>query len=289
MVQIDGLSRPELERLLEMGRMPVLAGLVQAGRLSLGDWQPLVPPCTPASQAGILHGRNDGIPGFRWFEKQEGRLFVANHAGDSAEIERRMSGGKGLLADGGVSIGNLLAGDATYSHLTMATIAAAVDPSDDGEVGSDGHDHGRPDHVSFTFRPRIWATIVIDAIRETLDEIRGARRQRRGNVRPRMRRGWRYAIERVLTNVPLRILTAELVRAEIRAPATTRSPITAAPAGPRRGEQPSGSTAASAASSGRWTGHPLRTASSSCRTTASRSARRIVSVSAGRSASRSAP
>jgi len=216
-VQIDGLSRPELDRLLDKGRLPVLAGLIEAGRLSLGDWQPLVPPCTPASQAGILHGRNDGIPGFRWFEKEERRLFVANHSGDSAEIERRMSGGKGLLADGGVSIGNLLAGDATYSHLTMATIAAVVDHSRDGEVGSDGHDHGDSDHVSFTFDPRVWATIVIDSIQETLDEIRGARRQRLGDVRPRMRRGWRYAIERVLTNVPLRILSAELVRAEIRA------------------------------------------------------------------------
>src|SRR4029077_5092845 len=100
------------------------------------------------SEAGIPHGRNEGIRGFRWFEKEERRLFVANHAGDSAEIERRMSGGKGLLADGGVRLGNLLAGGAPTSHLTMATIAAVVDPSRDGEVGRDGHGHGDSDHVS---------------------------------------------------------------------------------------------------------------------------------------------
>jgi type I phosphodiesterase/nucleotide pyrophosphatase len=215
-VQIDGLSRPELDRLLAMGRMPVVAGLIDAGRLSVGDWQPLLPPCTPASQAGILHGRNDEIPGFRWFEKESNRLFVANHVSDAAEIERRTSGGDGLLAEGGVSIGNLLAGDAAFSHLTMATIEGGIDPSRDGEVGRDGHDRGRRDSVRFTIDPRIWGAIFVDTFRELLAEIRGARRQRRDNVRPRMRRGWRYVLERVLTNVPLRILSAELVRAEIR-------------------------------------------------------------------------
>ena len=120
-VQMDGVSRDELERLLAAGRLPVLGRLVRDGRLEVGGWQPLLPPCTPASQAGILHGRNDGIPGFRWFEKDARRLMVADHPPDAAEIERRLSDGRGLLAEAGVSIGNLLAGD------------SAVQPSDDGD------------------------------------------------------------------------------------------------------------------------------------------------------------
>ena len=215
-VQVDGLSRPELDRLLDAGRMPVLAKLIRDGRLKVGDWEPLLPPCTPASQAGILHGRNDGIPGFRWFEKETRQLFVANHAKDAAEIERRMSDGHGLLAEGGVSVGNLLAGDAPYSHLTMATIESVAGRSRDGEVGPDGDDRGRTDRIGYPKSPRLWAEIVVDSFGELLDEIRGARRQRLEDVRPRMRRGWRYAMERVLANVPVRILSAEIVRAEIR-------------------------------------------------------------------------
>ena len=163
-----------------------------------------------------------GIPGFRWFEKDARRLMVANHPPDAAEIERRLSDGRGLLAEAGVSIGNLLAGDSAFSHLTMATIEAVVDDLRDGDDGDDGDDaaprkvHRHSEGVRFTIDPRMWAAIVVGAIREMVAEIRGSRRQRRDDVWPRMRRGWRYALERVLTNVPLRILSTELVRAEIR-------------------------------------------------------------------------
>jgi hypothetical protein len=219
-VQMDGVSRDELERLLAAGRLPVLGRLVRERRLEVGGWQPLLPPCTPASQAGILHGRNDGIPGFRWFEKDARRLMVANHPPDAAEIERRLSDGRGLLAEAGVSIGNLLAGDSAFSHLTMATIEAAVDGLRDGDDGEDGDDQRRPaerpEGAGFTIDPRTWGAIVVDTFRELIAEIRGARRQRKDHVRPRMRRGWRFVLERLLTNVPLRILSTELVRAEIR-------------------------------------------------------------------------
>src|SRR5690349_11945640 len=106
------MSRPALDEVLAAGRMPVLDGLLASDELRLDGWSPLLPSCTPASQAGILHGHNDGVCGFRWFEKSSGRLMVANHPKDAAEIERRLSTGDGLLARSGVSVGNLLAGDA---------------------------------------------------------------------------------------------------------------------------------------------------------------------------------
>lgn len=204
-VQIDGLSRPGLDDMLAAGRMPILGALISSGRLTLTRWVALLPPCTPASQAGILHGDNTGVPGFRWYEKSGNRLFVANHAADAAEIERRLSTGDGLLAGSGVSIGNLLAGDAAISHLTMATI------------GGDGPKRGPTDRGTFSRDPRSYIWIVVDMIHELLDEILQARRQRRQNVRPRMPRGVRYALERVLTNVPLRVLATWTVIHEIEA------------------------------------------------------------------------
>jgi len=123
-VQIDGLSLPVLNHLIRGGRVPVLSGLLRNDGATLHPWVALLPPTTPASQAGILHGRNDGIAGFRWYEKANARLLVANHPDDAAEIVRRVSDGAGLLAGDGASIGNLVTGDAARSYLTMATIAA---------------------------------------------------------------------------------------------------------------------------------------------------------------------
>jgi len=203
-VQIDGMSGSVLDDLLSSGHMPTLQGLVSSGRLTLDRWVPLLPPCTPASQAGILHGRNPGIPGFRWYEKETDRLFIANHAKDAAEIERRLSDGKGILSQTGVSVGNLLAGDAAFSHLTMATIEGR----DDGP--------GPDDHVPYPIDPIIYVRIVFGMIRELLDEIGQARRQRTDDVQPRMPRGWRYALERCVTNVPLRILSTAVVIHEMK-------------------------------------------------------------------------
>ncbi|HZC33159.1 MAG TPA: alkaline phosphatase family protein, partial [Candidatus Bathyarchaeia archaeon] len=203
-IQVDGMSRPVFDDARKGGAMPVVDRLVRSGALELDEWRPLLPPCTPASQAGILHGKNDDIPGFRWFEKESRRLLVANHAKDAAEIQRRLSDGRGLLADGGASIGNLLSGDAEFSHLTMATIEGGQERS------------SRPDSARYPLDPLSYLFILVESIGELVSEIRQARTQRRENVRPRMRRGWRYALERIVTNVPLRILSTKLVVREIR-------------------------------------------------------------------------
>ena len=66
-IQIDGLSYPVLVRELERGGMPTLARWLRSDGMVLDEWEPLLPTQTSASQAGILHGTNDGIPAFRWW------------------------------------------------------------------------------------------------------------------------------------------------------------------------------------------------------------------------------
>ena len=77
---------------------------------------------TSASQAGILHGNNDGIPAFRWYERDRQKLMVSSSPVDAAEIVRRVSNGEGLLSNNGASICNLVTGDATRAYLTTAAI-----------------------------------------------------------------------------------------------------------------------------------------------------------------------
>src|SRR5207253_1892482 len=72
-VQIDGLSEPVLRRRLEAGGAPTIGRWLRSGAMTLTAWEPLLPTQTSASQAGILHGNNDGIPGFRWWDKASRR------------------------------------------------------------------------------------------------------------------------------------------------------------------------------------------------------------------------
>src|ERR1700712_138684 len=51
------------------------------------------------------------------------------HPSDAAEIERRHSDGRGLLAGDGASRGNLFTGDAAHISLTMSSLAHVVPAS----------------------------------------------------------------------------------------------------------------------------------------------------------------
>ena len=203
-VQIDGLSLPVLQAEMRAGRMPFLASLFRDRILTLTPWHPLLPPVTPASQAGILHGNNDDIPGFRWYEKLTGRLLIANEPADAAEIVKRRSNGTGLLVDNGASIGNLVTGDAPRSYLTMATVGHSGGPPDDP----------RALHGLFVSQMN-YLRIAVLTVGEVLKELYQAERQSSLAIEPRMHRNLMYALERALTNVALRDLSTALVIEEM--------------------------------------------------------------------------
>lgn len=204
-VQIDGLGLAALRRAIDGSHAPFIGGLLSRGEVELDPWFALVPPTTPASQAGIMHGHNDEIPGFRWYEKKEGRLLVANHAGDAAEIARRQSDGQGLLAPDGASIGNLMTGDARRTYLTMATVAE--EPRAPGTIIR---------LRTFLLSPLNGLRIVAGMVGEFVAELYQGRRQVVRRVQPRMHRGFDSAIERAVLNGAVRILSTELVMAEMR-------------------------------------------------------------------------
>lgn len=204
-VQVDGLGLPALGKAIERGNAPFLGGLISRGDVVLQPWFALLPPTTPASQAGILHGHNDDIPGFRWYEKAIKRLLVANHAGDAAEIARRQSDGHGLLAPDGASVGNLMTGDARRTYLTMATVAE--EPRAPGTLIR---------LRTFLLSPINAVRILAGMVGEFAVELYQGRRQVLRRVWPRMHRGFDSASERAVLNGAVRILSTELVLAEMR-------------------------------------------------------------------------
>jgi len=208
-VQIDGLSLPILKHTIGAGRVPVLGRLVRDGDATLHPWTAMLPPTTPASQAGILHGRNDGIAGFRWYEKAGARLMVANHPEDAAEIVRRVSNGAGFLADDGASIGNLVTGDAPRSYLTMATITTGDSAEGDRRLRG------------FFVTTVNYIRLLVLMAGEIAKELYQAERQRGRSVEPRMHRDMHFAVERAATNIALRTVSTALVIEEMYGSAPT--------------------------------------------------------------------
>ena len=120
-LELDGLSRPALDRALARGDMPTLARWLARGTHRVVSWDCGVPSQTSSSQAGILWGVSDDIPAFRWYEKAQRQLIVSSRTGDAALIEARLGHGTPLLV-GGASHCNMFTGGAVRSVLTVSTV-----------------------------------------------------------------------------------------------------------------------------------------------------------------------
>ena len=203
-VQIDGLAHPILAGRIRAGSVNTMAGWVREGSHKLSRWEAILPSMTSASQAGILHGNNDGIPAFRWFERDRQHLMQSSNPADAAEIVRRISNGEGLLSNNGASICNLVTGDATRSYLTTAAIKDEAQGIGDSKA-----------FLSFFFSPSGYLRSFSLFVGELLKEQYQARRTRRSGVRPQMHRGLKYAAMRAASNVLLRDVNVSLVIEEM--------------------------------------------------------------------------
>ncbi len=187
-LEIDGLAHDVLRRAISNGNAPTLASWVRDGSFNLESWETDWSSQTGACQAGILHGNNDDMPAFRWWEKDLGKPMVTNHPRDAAEIERRHSDGKGLLANDGASRANILSGDAPHSMLTMSTVLK--------RRGKIGHDY-----AAYFARPYGVVKTALYTFIEIFRERHYARKQVRDGVIPRIDRPRSYAVMRAWATV----------------------------------------------------------------------------------------
>ncbi|HEX6148255.1 alkaline phosphatase family protein, partial [Nocardioides sp.] len=197
-VQLDGVPFPVLQMAITAGTVPTLTRWVRSGTHALHEWTPKLPATTPASQMGILHGVIDGIPAFRWYDRAEDRILVANRPKDAAVIEAMLSTGNGLLVDDGVSISNLFTGDAPTAVLTMSRRAR-------------GDDTARRAVAHFVAHPAGLTRALSRSISELARDRFQTRRAIRRDVQPRCTRNWETALLRSVTNGALRDLNTILV------------------------------------------------------------------------------
>ncbi len=203
-IQIDGLAHPILAGRMRAGSVNTMASWVRDGSHKLSRWEAILPSMTSAGQAGILHGNNDGIPAFRWYERDRQHLMVSSNPVDAGEIVRRVSNGEGLLSNNGASICNLVTGDATRSYLTTAAI----------KVESQGLGESQA-FLGFFLSPSGYLRSFTLFVGEFVKELIQARRTRRSGIRPQMHRGLKYAGMRAASNVLLRDVDVSLIIEEM--------------------------------------------------------------------------
>ncbi len=203
-LEIDGLAHDVLHRALSDGSAPNLAAWLRDGSHRLQRWETDWSSQTGACQAGLLHGDNEDMPAFRWWEKDRDRAIVTNHPRDAEELERRHSDGRGLLHADGASRANILSGDAPHSMLTMSTALRRRRP-----IGRD--------YAAYFARPSAVARTFVLVLAEVARERRAARAQVRDDVRPRIARSRSYAFVRAWGTIVQRDLQVAAVVGDILA------------------------------------------------------------------------
>ncbi|MGE5407654.1 MAG: phage holin family protein [Syntrophothermus sp.] len=203
-LEIDGLAHDVLHRALSDGSAPGLAAWLRSGSHRLRRWETDWSSQTGACQAGLLHGSNEDMPAFRWWEKDRGAAIVTNHPRDAEELERRHSDGRGLLHEDGASRANILSGDAPHSMLTMSTALRRRRPL------------GR-DYAAYFARPYAVARTLVLIVADVFRERRAARSQVRDDVQPRIRRSRSYALMRAWATVVQRDLQVAAVVGDVLA------------------------------------------------------------------------
>ena len=199
-VEIDGLAYNVLCEAIEQGDMPTMKEMIESNDYTLRMWETDLSSQTGASQAGILHGNNEGIVAFRWIEKSNGnQMMQCSGITKVPELERRISNGDGLLVDNGASRSNLFSGDTDNVIFTFSKIM------DFGKLYNKAWYSVFSNPSNFA---RIVSLFLADIVREIWSQITHSIR----NVRPRINRGIMYIPTRAATNVFMReINTSTLI------------------------------------------------------------------------------
>ncbi|WNV86060.1 phage holin family protein [Umezawaea sp. Da 62-37] len=203
LLQIDGLGYDTVRRAVRDGDLPTFAAWLAEGSHVLTDWHCDWSSQTGASVCGMLHGSNEDILGFRWYEKDRDHVMACAHPADAAEIERRHSDGRGLLAGGGAARSGLFTGDADHASLTMSAVPLLT-PSRRRARNANGY-------YTYFANPVNLVRTVGAAVVDILREVSASARQRRADVRPRVKRGGFYPFARSATTVITRDLVVSAI------------------------------------------------------------------------------
>lgn len=204
-LQLDGIGHAVLREAVagERPLMPAVAAMAAATH-RLSAWHTDWSSQTGASQLGLLHGSNEDVPAFRWYEKESGEVIVTNRPSSAAELQRRAvarTGLPGLLAGDGASRGNLFTGGAAQAALVLS-VAARAGRGPRARAGYFAY-FSDPAHAG-----RTALSFAAELVREVVQSLRSRLR----GERPRVSRGGLYPFIRAFATVVQRdVVTAAVI------------------------------------------------------------------------------
>lgn len=123
MIQIDGLSQPQLERALARKEMPFLRRLLRREHYRVHAHYSGLPSTTPAIQAELFYGVKGAVPAFS-FRDHASRRIVRMYDPEVAERVEAMHAGQGneALLEGGSAYSDVFTGGAAESHFCPSSM-----------------------------------------------------------------------------------------------------------------------------------------------------------------------
>ncbi|MEV6567819.1 phage holin family protein [Streptomyces kronopolitis] len=193
-LQLDGLGHDLLCEATggERPLMPTVARW-REGSHRLTPWRTDWSSQTGASQLALLHGSNEDVPAFRWYEKETRTLVVSNRPSSAAALQRRAiarTGDGGLLAYDGASRGNLFSGGADQVALVMSVAARRG-----------RYNRSRAGYFAYFSDPANATRTAVSFVAEVVREIVQSLRTRFRRELPRVKRGGLYPVIRAFATV----------------------------------------------------------------------------------------
>ncbi|MER6047577.1 phage holin family protein [Streptomyces sp. NPDC001793] len=193
-LQLDGVGHDVL-RAATRGERPLMPTVAEwlGTTHRLAPWRTDWSSQTGASQLAILHGSNEDLPAFRWYEKETGDVIVSNRPSSAAELQRRAvarTGDAGLLGHDGASRGNLFSGGADQVALVMSVAARRG-----------RYNRSRAGYFAYFSDPANATRTAVSFVAEVLREVGQALRSRCRRERPRVGRGGLYPVIRAFATV----------------------------------------------------------------------------------------
>lgn len=120
LVQIDGLSRLQIESAIASGHMPFMKHLIGTEGYRMLTFYSGQPATTAAVQAELFYGLLSAVPAFAFRQKKTGRVVKMVEL-DAAKCVEDVLAKKGTgLLKGGSAYCNIYSGDASESHIVAA-------------------------------------------------------------------------------------------------------------------------------------------------------------------------
>ncbi|MBD3006193.1 phage holin family protein [Streptomyces sp. 5-10] len=210
-LQLDGVGHAVLREALREREnrppvMPTVAGWLQSTH-KVTPWRTDWSSQTGASQLGILHGSNEDVPAFRWYEKKTGEVMVSNRPTSAAVLQRRAAaraGHDGLLTVDGASRGNLFTGGADQLALVLSVAARR------GK-----HNRSRSGYFAYFADPANATRTAVSFLAEVVREICQSTRAKLRRETPRVKRGGLYPFIRAFATVVERDVVVTAVMGDI--------------------------------------------------------------------------